>query len=92
MYRRTSKYTAKRLEAMRRGKERARMERPAPDYPADLPEGAVAILRIVAFDSPDSRSARRRVAPLASRISATKRAVCIGTFRAIRQSPGGCRI
>ena len=34
-YRRTKKYSAQRLEAMRRGKDRARMERPAPDYPPD---------------------------------------------------------
>lgn len=37
-YRRTVKYSAARLEAMRRGRERARMDRPAPDYPAELPE------------------------------------------------------
>lgn len=38
MYRRTRKYDAQRLEAMRLGKDRARMERPAPDYPATLPD------------------------------------------------------
>lgn len=37
MYRRTKKYDAQRLEAMQRGKDRARMEWPAPDYPAELP-------------------------------------------------------
>ena len=37
MYRRTRKYDAARLEALRRGKESARMARPAPDYPAPLP-------------------------------------------------------
>jgi hypothetical protein len=38
MYRRTRKYDAARLEAMRRGKDAARLARPAPDYPAPLPE------------------------------------------------------
>ncbi len=38
LYRRTKKYDAARLEAMRRGKERARLERPAPEYPAPLPD------------------------------------------------------
>ena len=38
MYRRTRKYDAARLESMRRGKEAARLARPAPDYPAPLPE------------------------------------------------------
>lgn len=37
-YRRTRKYSAARLDAMRRGKDRARTERPAPDYPPDLPD------------------------------------------------------
>lgn len=37
-YRRTRKYSAARLEAMLRGRERARMERPAPEYPAELPD------------------------------------------------------
>lgn len=37
-YRRTKKYSAARLEAMRRSKEAARLARPAPDYPAPLPE------------------------------------------------------
>ena len=36
-YRRTAKYDAQRLEAMRRGKDRARMERPAED-PPELPD------------------------------------------------------
>ena len=37
-YRRTRKYDASRLEAMARGKQRARLARPAPDYPLPLPE------------------------------------------------------
>lgn len=37
-YRRTNKYTAARQRAMQAGRERARMERPAPDYPQPLPE------------------------------------------------------
>lgn len=37
-YRRTRKYSAARLAAMKAGKDRARMEKPAPDYPAPLPE------------------------------------------------------
>jgi hypothetical protein len=37
-YRRTKKYSAERLAAMRAGKDRACMERPAPDYPPDLPD------------------------------------------------------
>ena len=37
-YRRTRKYSAARLAAMKAGKARARMERPAPDYPEPLPE------------------------------------------------------
>lgn len=37
-YRRARKYTAARQRAMQAGRERARMERPAPDYPAELPE------------------------------------------------------
>jgi hypothetical protein len=37
-YRRTRKYSAERLRAMQAGKERARMARAAPDYPADLPD------------------------------------------------------
>lgn len=38
MYRRTKKYDAQRQAAMQRGRDRARIERPAPDYPAMLPE------------------------------------------------------
>lgn len=41
MYRKPSKrqqdIRARKLEAMRRGKDRARMESPAPDYPPELP-------------------------------------------------------
>ena len=37
-YRRTSKYNAARIEAMARGRERARMDRPAPEYPFELPD------------------------------------------------------
>lgn len=36
--RKTKAARARQLEAMRRGRERARMDRPAPDYPADLPD------------------------------------------------------
>lgn len=41
MYRRTKKAAearARRIRAMLAGKERARLEQPAPDYPAELPE------------------------------------------------------
>lgn len=38
MYRRTSKYSAARLAAMREGRDRARMEKPAPTYPQPLPD------------------------------------------------------
>ena len=37
-YRRTRKYSAERQRAMRDGKDCARMERPAPAYPAMLPD------------------------------------------------------
>ena len=37
-YRKRTKYSKKLQEAMQRGRERARMERPAPEYPLDLPE------------------------------------------------------
>lgn len=37
-YRATKKYSAQRQAAMQAGKARGRMERPAPDYPAQLPE------------------------------------------------------
>ena len=37
-YRLTKKAAQTRLEAMRRGRERARIEGPAPDYPAILPD------------------------------------------------------
>ena len=36
MYRKTAKL--KKYEAMRKAKERIRLERPAPDYPVNLPE------------------------------------------------------
>ena len=38
MYRRTKKYSAQRQAAMQRSRKRARLEAPAPDYPAELPE------------------------------------------------------
>jgi hypothetical protein len=38
MYRLTKKAAQTRLEAMRRGRERARLEGPAPDYPPPLPD------------------------------------------------------
>ena len=50
MYRRTRKYTAERLAAMKAGKDRARMERPAPDYPQPLPELRMRIT-VERFDS-----------------------------------------
>jgi len=37
-YRRTRKYSAERLRAMQAGRDRARMARPAPDYPPELPD------------------------------------------------------
>lgn len=37
-YRRTRKYSAARLAAMKAGKEAPRLARPAPDYPAPLPD------------------------------------------------------
>ena len=36
-YRRTHKYSAARQAAMQAGRDRARAERPAPDYPPDRP-------------------------------------------------------
>ena len=50
MYRRTRKYSAERLAAMKAGQERARMARPAPDYPQPLPELRMRIV-IERFDS-----------------------------------------
>lgn len=50
MYRRTKKYSAERLAAMRAGQDRARMERPAPDYPQPLPELRMRIL-VERFDT-----------------------------------------
>ena len=38
MYRLTKKAAQTRLEAMRRGRERARINGPAPDYPQPLPD------------------------------------------------------
>jgi hypothetical protein len=49
-YRRTKKYTAARIEAMRRGKERARMAQPAPDYPPALPDLRMRII-VERFDA-----------------------------------------
>jgi hypothetical protein len=43
MYRRTRKYSEKRLAAMRQGKERARMEQSAPYYPPALPDLRIRI-------------------------------------------------
>ena len=37
-YRRTAKYSAERLRAMKAGKDVARLARPAPDYPAPVPD------------------------------------------------------
>jgi hypothetical protein len=37
-YRRTKRYSAERLRAMKAGKDAARMSRPAPDYPPPLPD------------------------------------------------------
>ena len=50
MYRRTKRYTAERLAAMKAGKDRARMERQAPDYPQPLPELRMRIT-VERFDS-----------------------------------------
>ena len=49
-YRRTRKYTAERLRAMREGQDRARLARPAPDYPQPLPELRMRIT-VERFDS-----------------------------------------
>ena len=49
-YRRTRKYTAERLRAMKAGKDAARMARPAPDYPPELPELRMRIT-VERFDS-----------------------------------------
>lgn len=37
-YRKRTRISKKLQEAMQRGRERARMERPAPEYPPELPE------------------------------------------------------
>ncbi len=37
-YRRTKRYSAERLRAMKAGKDAARLARPAPDYPPPLPD------------------------------------------------------
>lgn len=50
MYRRTMKYTAARLAAMKAGKDAARMARPAPEYPPELPDLRMRIT-IERFDS-----------------------------------------
>lgn len=54
MYRRPSKrqqaIRARKLEAMRRGKDRARLDRPAPDYAPELPE----LRRVVTIVDHDS--------------------------------------
>lgn len=57
MYRRTKKVHEARqrqLEAMRRGKDRARMARPSPDYPAELPDLRMRIT-VERFDFGDER-------------------------------------
>jgi hypothetical protein len=38
MYRRTSKYSAARQQAMQHGRGQRRLAEPAPDYPLDLPK------------------------------------------------------
>lgn len=38
MYRRTRKYTQVRQRAMQAGRDAARLARPAPEYPAELPD------------------------------------------------------
>jgi hypothetical protein len=64
MYRRTRKYDAQRLEAMRLGKDRARMERPAPDYPATLPDLRMRItLERQVAEARRELGMRRRVYP-----------------------------
>ena len=49
-YLRTRKYSAARLAAMKAGKDRARLDRPAPDYPELLPELRMRIV-VERFDS-----------------------------------------
>ena len=44
MYRRTKKYSAARQEAIQRGRDQARMDAPAPDYPAELPKVRMRII------------------------------------------------
>lgn len=50
MYRRTKKYSAERLAAMQQGRDRARLARPAPDYPQPLPELRMRIV-VERFDT-----------------------------------------
>jgi hypothetical protein len=49
-YRRTRKYTAERMAALKDGNDAARMARPAPDYPQPLPELRMRIT-VERFDS-----------------------------------------
>lgn len=49
MYRKRRKFSKKLKEAMQRGRERARMERPAPEYPPELPELRRCII-VIDFD------------------------------------------
>lgn len=49
-YRRTRKYSEARLRAMKAGKDAARMARPAPDYPPELPDLRMRIV-VERFDS-----------------------------------------
>lgn len=44
MYRRTKKYSAARHESVQRGRDQARMDAPAPDYPTDLPQVRMRII------------------------------------------------
>lgn len=50
-YRRTKRYSAERLRAMKAGKDAARLARPAPDYPAPLPDLRMRIT-VERFDGP----------------------------------------
>ena len=50
MYRRTRKYSAERLLAIKAAQDRARMDRPAPDYQAPLPELRMRIV-VERFDT-----------------------------------------
>ena len=49
MYRLTKKAAQTRLEAMRRGRERARINGPAPDYPQPLPDLRLTGQMLAAF-------------------------------------------